>query len=447
MLTAMPVAAANAATAPSSTFRQQLDEMEASSTQADTTSHRGTTAAAKASKKTEPAQAKQQTFLPVSVTTVTEPDAKPALTGQLRTGANTSADEQTQPAQAKQQPFVMPGVATVTPPLAAPAAAGNEKPRTSQSELPATAAMPAQIPTAPTEEQARAIVNAALPTPTPTVTSPAAPAADSKATSQTQASDAKTQILNSAADEIAEAPSFSPAFGSEISFEGRLFPQDASHAANTAPDTTGSVAVTPVKPAAQPAKGHEDTTARQDAQGGGSESTPDRPVTTSATPFATATYQPDAPARTETTAAPAPAPHAPAEAAHVEAEAEHQPAAPVHDIRVQLESPTGERAEVRVTEASGTVQLTVRADASLSQALRDNLPDLKTQLERGDVQADLWHPGAERVSEAASASGGGGTGSSEAGNEQGAAGQQYQPEWLEQLAQARARQRQTRRGQ
>lgn len=139
----------------------------------------------------------------------------------------------------------------------------------------------------------------------------------------------------------------------------------------------------------------------------------------SRTPFAAFVPQPSAAAHEA-----APPVSAPAHT-HLDTEPP-QPEPVVRDVRVRLESATGERAEVRVVEAGGEVRLSVRADAPLSQALRDSLPDLKTQLERSDVAAQVWR-----------SSGGNG---SESGSQQ-----QYQPEWVEHLAQQAARQKQTRR--
>jgi len=133
---------------------------------------------------------------------------------------------------------------------------------------------------------------------------------------------------------------------------------------------------------------------------------------------------------------PAPAVQAP----HAPAEPDAQTAPAVRDLRLRLESPSGERAEVRVLEAAGEVRLTVRADASLSQALRENLPELKTQLERSDVQAQVWRPDAVRVTESSNVS------TADTGTGQGGQ-QQYQPEWVEHLAREAARQKFARRKQ
>jgi len=212
----------------------------------------------------------------------------------------------------------------------------------------------------------------------------------------------------------------------EVAFEGRI----------TRPDQQ-QVSKTPAPAPETPVQERPTTTAVKTSDDAGAHA--------GGNPLATAAYETDAPAKPQSPTPVFSVP-APAEAPRAEAEPEHQATPAVQQVRVQVEAPGGQRAEVRVTEASGELHLSVRADASLSQALRENLPELRTQLERSDVQADLWHPGAVRVSEAAS-TGGGDTGSSEAGNEHGAAGQQYQPEWLEQLAQTRIRQKQTRRGQ
>lgn len=284
---------------------------------------------------------------------------------------------------------------------------------------------------------------AAEPAAHPAADHAAAPAAD-----PTPADPHASELLNHPdLPMVQNAPQTGAAMPAEIAFEGRIStPQHEPSKAPAAP-TEAPVQVRPT------------TIAANTTQSSGSE--------TGAQSFAAAAYQTEAPARPQ---GPAPAAFTPAaaEPPRVEAETEPQAAAPVRDVRVQLESPVGEKAEVRVVETSGALQLTVRADATLSQALRDNLPELKTQLERSDVQADLWRPGTERVSETSAASAGhgdtassdtrsndsgssdagsGDAGSSDAGNEHGAAGQQYQSEWLDYLALTRARQQQTRRGQ
>jgi hypothetical protein len=59
-----------------------------------------------------------------------------------------------------------------------------------------------------------------------------------------------------------------------------------------------------------------------------------------------------------------------------------------------------QRVEVRLTERSGEVRMTVRtADEPLGNALRENLPALSARLAENGFKSDVWHPAASSTNE------------------------------------------------
>ncbi len=115
----------------------------------------------------------------------------------------------------------------------------------------------------------------------------------------------------------------------------------------------------------------------------------------------------EAPARFDINAAPpaeaatvsTPAPSRSVIPASVEAAPapEPQPAltAPAaHDIKLELNG-GGQRVEVRLSERGGDIHVAVRTtDASLSGAMRQDLPALTAKLEQSGFRAEAWQPGA-----------------------------------------------------
>jgi hypothetical protein len=417
ILTKLP-AKASVSSMQASAFRQQL-ELEASEAEADETENHEPAAAplavspktkTKNGKKEEQGSAKQKSNAADNVAIVNIPLApKPPVNPQLALSTQLSAffaapvDEE--PADKTPLPV---GHGSETKSRAASQAKPESSAATTSAVIPETTSAVIAVTTpkslgGPVETK---------PEPSAGTTSHAAPETKPETSPETK---------SAAAGDAKAHPD-----AGEIAFEGLITRQQQQ-----------PVSKAPVATPEAPVQERPTTTAVKTSDDAGAHA--------GGNPLATAAYETEVPAKPQSPAPVFSVP-APAEAPRLEAEPEHQAAPAVQQVRVQVEAPGGQRAEVRVTEASGELHLSVRADASLSQALRDNLPELRTQLERNDVQADLWHPGAVRVSEAAS-TGGGDTGSSEAGNEHGAAGQQYQPEWLEQLAQARIKQKQTRRGQ
>jgi hypothetical protein len=72
--------------------------------------------------------------------------------------------------------------------------------------------------------------------------------------------------------------------------------------------------------------------------------------------------------------------------------AKPEPAA--RDIKLQV-SEEGQRAEVRLVERGGVVQMSVRTpDAKLAGTLREDLPSLSAKLENAGFRAEVWRPAA-----------------------------------------------------
>jgi hypothetical protein len=73
--------------------------------------------------------------------------------------------------------------------------------------------------------------------------------------------------------------------------------------------------------------------------------------------------------------------------------------APVRDMKFEVSG--GERrVEVRLSERSGEVKMTVRTpDVHLASALRENLPALSSRLAENGFKSDAWHPAASSTNE------------------------------------------------
>lgn len=94
-----------------------------------------------------------------------------------------------------------------------------------------------------------------------------------------------------------------------------------------------------------------------------------------------------------------PAPVKPADIPHLEPEPNRPQAAlsshapDAHAISVRLTDAGDARVELKVTEHSGEVRVSVRtADADLAGSLRENLGDLVHKLEQSGFRADTWNP-------------------------------------------------------
>jgi hypothetical protein len=154
-------------------------------------------------------------------------------------------------------------------------------------------------------------------------------------------------------------------------------------------DTTGRLC----KPVKSPAVHAEHEEAPPAAQPGRHES--DRantPVRSETAPPSAAQFQPAAPAKlaASTNA------QSSARAAEPPQAETHQDVAsptPVRDISVRLSGSTSERVDLRISERTGDISLTVRSsDLELTRQLRDGLPELTDRLERSGYQAEVWRP-------------------------------------------------------
>jgi flagellar hook-length control protein FliK len=113
----------------------------------------------------------------------------------------------------------------------------------------------------------------------------------------------------------------------------------------------------------------------------------------------------------------------------------------VHNVQVQVGTNPNERVDVRMTTQGGDLRLSVRsANADVTRALQEHMPELTNRLEQQHYHTEVWIP---RSSESAASNGsnargfqssnGDGSGQGQSGNRQNGQ-QQNDPEWLDEIA-------------
>lgn len=86
-----------------------------------------------------------------------------------------------------------------------------------------------------------------------------------------------------------------------------------------------------------------------------------------------------------------PAPAPPVPAADIAVPAETRATGTVEELRLQVGDSPGQRVEVVMSQKNGSLHVTTRTpNSELAQNLRENLPDLVTNLQNRGLQADLW---------------------------------------------------------
>jgi hypothetical protein len=190
-----------------------------------------------------------------------------------------------------------------------------------------------------------------------------------------------------------------PLSGGEVAFTARLQALTESPASVTAPETPssthatpGSPAIQPVEPQQQNAQEWQQSEPQPDAQAFGhapqnvshESSAGQAPVMTAA-PSVPSSPQPAPPPREVPSTAPVPEPPA---------SPETRSTGTVEEIRLQLGDSPSNRVEVLLTQKEGALHVSTRTQSpELAQSLRENLPDLVTNLGQRGLQADVWAGG------------------------------------------------------
>ncbi len=119
----------------------------------------------------------------------------------------------------------------------------------------------------------------------------------------------------------------------------------------------------------------------------------------------------------------------------------------VTNLNVQLTGENNQRVDVRLTDRGGALQVSVRsADANLTQALQDKMPELTSRLEAQHMNAQVWTPRSEQsTSSDANANGSGGGQykpgdnrsanhpGDQSGSQRNGQDKQKQPSWLDEF--------------
>ncbi len=110
----------------------------------------------------------------------------------------------------------------------------------------------------------------------------------------------------------------------------------------------------------------------------------------------------------------------------------------VRNVQVQLQADNNQRVDVRLVDQGGELRVSVRsADANLTQALQDHMPELTNRLEQQHIRAEVWIPRSTETTNAGtsnarnfSSQDGGSSGEGNSGRRQNGR-QNNQPDWLE----------------
>ncbi len=71
----------------------------------------------------------------------------------------------------------------------------------------------------------------------------------------------------------------------------------------------------------------------------------------------------------------------------------------VRNVRLQVEGENNQRVDVRLTELGGELRVNVRsADATLTQAMQDHMPDLTNRLQQEHFRTEVWLPRSSQTS-------------------------------------------------
>lgn len=180
-----------------------------------------------------------------------------------------------------------------------------------------------------------------------------------------------------------------PLSGGEVAFTARLQALTESPSTVTSAEappathaTHGTPAVQPVEPTHNGQEWQQFEPAPQNVTH--ESNTGQAPVMTAA-PAAPQSPQPAAPPREVASTAPVPEPPA---------SPETRSTGTVEEIRLQLGDSPSNRVEVLLTQKEGALHVSTRTQSpELAQSLRENLPDLVTNLGQRGLQADVWAGG------------------------------------------------------
>ena len=116
---------------------------------------------------------------------------------------------------------------------------------------------------------------------------------------------------------------------------------------------------------------------------------------------------------------------------------------PLKNLNVQLTGENNQRVDVRLSDRGGALQVSVRsADANLTQALQDKMPELTSRLEAQHMNAQVWTPSLNQSTKSdTNANGSPGEqykpgenqSGSQPGNQRNGQRNQKQPDWLDEF--------------
>lgn len=291
-----------------------------------------------------------------------------------------------EPSQQNQQPDVSVLKASVLPltaPLVLPVGTSKAGPKAADSKtLPGTRPAEAPLAFAPPVEFVRA--------PGETDNAPNAVAVDAAAGAANGAPAQPSGNTTAAAGAAALTPQAPLAFSMLVS----------PNSQNAAPATPQTTAAFPDAPARAPdvphfSSGIAAAATVEAAPGVATEHSSDGQANTMAAPLAQAERTRGSDDRVPTVE-----PSSAGSRADVDPGAAADRSESVRNVRLQVEGENNQRVDVRMTEQGGELRVNVRsADANLTQAMQDHMPDLTNRLQQQHFRTEVWVPRSSQTSD------------------------------------------------